>query len=355
MTAATRLYGKPKQSSFCTSILGNLAAGSCQILTNPSLGTINHTLIILSNTRDLALQEKISGYYLVLDPALMLAIDVFPCEDGHAQERSLIDEVLWTVTEEDLWIADRNLCTRKFLFGIARRDAHFIIRHHQLLPFEALEPMRKVGRTDTGWVYEQPIRVPDGEDQELLLRRIQIKLDEPTCEGDEEIFILTNLSKQAADAKIIASLYRNRWTIEGAFQDLAENLCSEVNTLGYPKAALFGFCVALVAYNVLGVVKAALRRVHGAEKIEQEVSGYYLALEISGTYQGMMIAIPEENWDIFCELTIPQLAKLMIQLAGNVRLSAFKKHPRGPKKKPPKRNKDKKQPHVSTAKLLGQR
>ncbi len=26
---------------------------------------------------------------VVLDPALMLAIDVFPCEDGHAQERSL--------------------------------------------------------------------------------------------------------------------------------------------------------------------------------------------------------------------------------------------------------------------------
>ena len=292
---------------------------------------------------------------VVFDPALMLAIDVFPCEDGHAQERSLVDEVLWHVEAGDLWIADRNLCTRRFLFGVALRQAHFIVRHHQQLPFEALEPMRKVGRTDTGWVYEQQVRITDGRERDLLLRRIKIKLDEPTCEGDEEIFILTNLPQQAADAEKIACLYRKRWTIEGAFQDLAENLCSEINTLGYPQAALFGFCVALIAYNVFSVVKAALRSVHGAEKIEQEVSGYYLALELSGTYQGMMIAIPEENWGTFSLLTIPQLARLMIYLAENVRLSAFKKHPRGPKKKPPKRSNKKTQPHVSTAKLVGLR
>ena len=32
---------------------------------------------------------------------------------------------------------------------------------------------------------------------------------------------------------------------------------SEINTLGYPKAALFGFCLALVAYNMLAVIMAA--------------------------------------------------------------------------------------------------
>lgn len=34
---------------------------------------------------------------VVLDPSLMLAVDVFACEDGHAQERSLFDEVLPTM------------------------------------------------------------------------------------------------------------------------------------------------------------------------------------------------------------------------------------------------------------------
>jgi hypothetical protein len=37
-------------------------------------------------------------------------------------------------------------------------------------------------------------------------------------------------------------------------QELEGPLHSEINILGYPKAALFGFCVALVAYNVLAVV-----------------------------------------------------------------------------------------------------
>ena len=48
------------------------------------------------------------------------------------------------------------------------------------------------------------------------------QLDEPTSDGDEEIFLLTNLPKEAADACRIAFLYRKRWTIEGAFQELAQ-------------------------------------------------------------------------------------------------------------------------------------
>jgi len=51
---------------------------------------------------------------VVLDPSLMLAVDVFLCVDGHALERSLFDEVLPSVEENDVWIADRNFCPLKF-------------------------------------------------------------------------------------------------------------------------------------------------------------------------------------------------------------------------------------------------
>ena len=54
----------------------------------------------------------------------MLAVDVFPCEDGHAQERSLLTGVLPSVEAGDVWIADRNFCTNKFLFGIAAREGY---------------------------------------------------------------------------------------------------------------------------------------------------------------------------------------------------------------------------------------
>ena len=41
---------------------------------------------------------------VVYAPAQGLVIDVFPCEDGHAQERSLFGAVLETVRAGDLWI-----------------------------------------------------------------------------------------------------------------------------------------------------------------------------------------------------------------------------------------------------------
>ena len=66
----------------------------------------------------------------------------------------------------------------------------------------------------------------------------------------------------------MAQLYHNRWKLETAFQHLEAYFHSEINTLGYPKAALFGFCLALVAYNVLAVVLAALRGVHGEDTVD---------------------------------------------------------------------------------------
>ena len=71
---------------------------------------------------------------VVLDPALMLVVDVFPCEDGHAQERSLFAEtVLSSVEAGNVWIADRNFCTNKFLFGTANRNGYFVIWQYQSL------------------------------------------------------------------------------------------------------------------------------------------------------------------------------------------------------------------------------
>ena len=150
-------------------------------------------------------------------------------------------------------------------------------------------------------------------------------------------------------------LYQGRWKIETAFQHLAEHLNSEINTLGYPRAALFGFCVALLSYIIFAVVKAALGSVHGADVAENKISGYYLADEISGTYRGMMIAIEDNHWVIFRQITPTQLANVLKSLAANVKLSAFRKHPRGPKKPKPKRKSSKNTPHVSTAKILSQR
>jgi len=292
---------------------------------------------------------------VVYDPVSRLPIDVFPCEDGHAQERSLLKTVLPTIERADVWVADRNFCIVSFTCGIETRGAFFVIREHKKYPLQLLGKEKYIGKIETGKVYEQPILVVDDAGQEHTFRRIRVRLKKETRDGDTDIFIISNLSKAKANAKKIARLYRGRWTIETAFQHLAEHLNSEINTLGYPRAALFGFCVALVAYIIMSVIKSALGSVHGIDVIENQVSGYYLADEISGTYRGMMIAIEDAHWVIFQHMTPIKLARVLKELAANVKLSVFRKHPRGPKKPQPKRKSCKNTPHVSTAKILAKR
>ena len=292
---------------------------------------------------------------VVYDPVLGIPVDVFPCEDGHAQERSLLDQVLPAVKKGDLWLADRNFCIVEFTCSIDDKDAHIVFRQHGNLPYTELGEERAAGKIETGQVFEQPIMVIDNRGKAHQFRRIRVLLKKATRDGDTEIFIISNLPKKAAGAKRIANLYRGRWTIETSFQELEKWFNSEINSLGYPPAALFGFCVALISYMIVSVIKASLASIHGSKVIEEQVSGYYLADEISGTYRGMMIAIDAEQWIIFRKLTPAKLVQLLKRLARKVKLSAFRKHPRGPKKQVAKRKSDPKKPHVSTARLIASR
>ncbi len=308
-----------------------------------------HRLGVLRDVKAAALPGK---SLVVYEPACGLVTDVFPCENGHAQERSLFGEVLNTVAVDDLWIADRNFCTREFLCEIDNRGACFIVRQHAGLPYEIVSALRSAGRVETGRVAEQRVRVQDAQGNWHVFRRLRITLDEATRDGERVLYILTNLPRHRASTKRVARLYRKRWTLETAFQHLEAYFHSEINTLGYPKAALFGLCLALVAYNLLAVVLAALRSVHGEETVDEEVSLYYIANEIATTYKGMMIAIPELEWDVFYAMPIAELATIVLDLAARVNLKAFRKTPRGPKKPRPKRTGVPNQRHVSTAKLL---
>ena len=290
---------------------------------------------------------------VVLEPETRLVTDVFPCEDGHAQERSLLPEVLTTVQRRDLWIADRNFCTAGFLLGIKERMAFFVIRQHPLSPrCELLGERAPVGRCETGLVYEQKARISHEDGRSMLVRRITVELDEPTRDGDREIHILTNVPRKAATGVRVAELYRKRWTIETAFAEVAKNLEGELETLGYPRAALFSFCSALLAFNLLSVVMAALRGAHSAEKVDDEVSLYYLADEVAHTYRGLAIALPERYWHTtYASLTCTQLAQELLRIANHVNLSRYRKHKRGPKKPPLAMNK-KRRTHISTARVL---
>jgi IS4 transposase len=288
---------------------------------------------------------------VVLDPARMLITDVVACEDAHTQERALIDQVLPLVRERDVWVADRNFCTAEFLREVAGRRACVVIRRHGNL---SVEPETEYGgevETDRGWVSQRRVKVCRGGERVLRMRQVRVRLKTPTEDGDWEVEILTNLPGRVSAVRV-AEVYLRRWRIEGAFHELTVALNCEVNTLGYPRAALFGFCVAVAAYNVLAVLKAALRAVHGEEKVREEVSGYYVALEWAMVYPGMMIALPASEWEVFGRMPGEELAAHLREWAGQVNLARIKKAPpRKPTRKRTPRIKDK-SPHVSTARLI---
>jgi hypothetical protein len=229
------------------------------------------------------------------------------------------------------------------------------MRQHANFPLEPMEEFRRVGRNESGVVSEQKIKVVLLNGESRVWRRIRVRLDEPTRDGEREIFLVTNLKRGKAGARKVAQLYLGRWTIERVFQEIEATLHCEIDTLAYPKAALLGLSVGLVAHNVLAVIKAAMRAVHGVQTVAEEVSGYYLAEELESTYRGLDIALPEKTWEPFRQMSTKELAQELTRIAGKMHLCRYEKHPRGPKKPQPPRKRiggRGRGTHVSTARLL---
>ncbi len=307
---------------------------------------------------------------VVYDLDLGLVIDAVPCEDAHAQERTLLDEMLAGCTPGDLWVGDRNFSVAWWFLEVRRRKAYFLVRQHATaVHIEPLDQFAVIGRTATGEVQEQSVRVVEmdghgrprldeqGQPREMEMRRLRVLLDEPTQDGDTEVLLLTNVPPGDADALMLSELYLKRWTIENGFQTMTEVLRCEINTLAYPKAALLGFCVALVGFNILATVRSALRSVHGAETVDKEVSSYHVMCEVRETHRGMIIALPPESWAQFRGLSLAEFVELLREVASQANLGKYPLSHRKPK--PPgargRSRKNKPGRNEATARLLDQR
>lgn len=293
---------------------------------------------------------------VVLDMATMLVGDVIPCEDAYTSERALVDPVLEKVEAADLWIADRGFCTSRFFLGVGEKGGCFLVRQHRKsVRLEELSDWGPASPVETGSVQEQAIRLieVEGQGRVMDLRRIRLQLDRPTRSKESELFLLTNLPVEAAAAATLARTYRQRWTLETTFQSLTQALRCEIKTLAYPRAALLGFSLAVVASNLLAVIRAALRCEHGVEAVESRVSNYHLVQEVATTYAGMMIALPPPNWVIFEGLGMEAMAEFLREAAGQTRLARYPRQRHGPKKPRPQRT-GRYNDHVSTSRLLSE-
>ena len=293
---------------------------------------------------------------VVLDPARGLITDLIPCEDAYTQERALLPAVIEIVQAGEVWIADRNFCTVAFFQALQARGAAGLIREHEQIRFTPLEAMRACGHIETGQVAEQTVRISaTGTRPALTLRRIGLRLAQPTRQGEVDLYVWTTLPSSAADACTVARLYATRWRIETAFQKLTVELRCEINTLGYPRAALFGFATAVVAFNALAIVLAAINTAHDPDTIEQPVSSYYLGNEMAQMAESLDSLVDDQEWAPFRHLSSAQFALWLIDTARRLNLRRYRKHPRGPKKPSAKQVHDISKTHLSTARLLAER
>jgi hypothetical protein len=318
------------------------------ILDGTDLGGTEHRLKPLRSIQAAGLPGRFVAAY---DLATGLVVDAVASEDAYTSERELVRSILAVAESGQLFVADQHFCTTEILFSIMDRRAFFVIRQHvNNLRWHPLGPEVVVGRVATGEVREQPIEAEDTRShQRRRMRRIVLKLDVPTDDGDTEIALLSNL--EGISPLPICDLYRDRWMIERHFALVKTVLHGEIESLGRPRAALFAMGLALVAANALAVVKQALRITHGEEEFET-LSGYYLADEVAGNYRAVDVLVTEAEWLALGATPAEEFWAWSRGVASRVRTLGMHKHPRGPKKAQPARASGKDRHHYSTYRLL---
>jgi len=283
------------------------------------------------------------------DPDLDLVVDIQPCEDAHASERVSVLPLLARASAGQLWMADRLYCTLPVLQACEDTGASFIVRQPSKHPRLMRESdWQESGSVDSGTVREQLIEVKGGR----RWRRIELSLQTANDSGDLVMWFWSNLPDTVSACQI-ADLYRRRWSIEGMFQRLEAVLDSEIKSLGSPKAALLGFASAVLAYNILSVLKRSVDQAHRETQPEGwEASIFHLAVHVRSGYEGMQIALPAESFPL--EKTSQGLAERLLALARLIKPKAVAKSPRGPKVAKSKEWLDGKaaRVHVSTARVL---
>lgn len=319
------------------------------VIDGTDLGGSEHRLAVLRRIKAAGLPGTLVVAY---DWATGICCDAIASEDAYTCERKLLPGVLAQAQRGHLFVMDRHYCTTGVMQDVQRQEACFVIRENDnYLRCRATEKPRFRGCVATGKVYEQPLSVEDTRTGEIFsVRRVILKLTEPTTEGEIEIRILSNLPAKVPAGKI-SDLYRERWTIESHFQFLKHCLHGEVESLGKPRAALLMMFMALVTSNALAVVRHAIRTSHGEEEWKR-LSGYYLADELAKNYHAVDVLIEASQWQDIRQHSLTNFWKWTQRVIGQLRAAAFYKHPRGPKLPPLPKRSGKQRHHYATYRLL---
>ena len=357
------LYGKLARVDprFSAGLVRRTAAGILPLVSRRSRGKRSYAVKILDGTMPDGSEHRLSALrglraaglpgkaVVVYDLATGVCERAAVSEDAYTGEKPLAETLVEEARPGELYVGDRGFCTVRIIGRLIDREAAFVFRELAYdMVYDTEEPeLRRLGSS----IGEAQVTLRCRErDCVWPLRRIHVRLDEPTREGDREVRLLTNLPT-SFKAREVAELYRRRWAVERYFHFVKRELHGQLPSLGEPRAALFALCAALAAGNVLAWIKSLTRgKRHGDE--EPALSGYYLALEISRGYAAVEALAGEQDWQALAALSDRGFQKWAARLADAVDWSRYVTHPRGPKHPPPKRTSGKRRHHYSTYRLL---
>jgi len=323
----------------------------CFVIDGKRLDGTEHRLDVARFTKSAPLPGSIVG---ILDTRVELFVHAIFDPDAYANERKMLAPYMTKFEKGALYFADSNFCDGPLIAAFLESNTFFVVRHHGRSPsWRKIVgcPKRLVG-TDPAKqkVYEQEIEVQLPDKSWIRLRRITVVLATPTRDGDTELHLLTNLPTRVS-APCISEGYRGRWTIEVCLGKIASALNAEINTLSYPRACLFCFCLGLLAFNMISTLKQLLTRYNKTKQIPK-LSDYYIALEIGESQLAFDICFDHADWQKLQRMTSADFLQWVSDIAKNAKLTKYRTHTRAPKKPPPKRSSGKKRAHFSTHRAL---
>src|SRR5215213_10003124 len=125
-------------------------------------------------------------------------------------------------------------------------------------------------------------------------------------------------TERAGASKVCFSASRLRCTARSAASATRARRCWALLT------------VAVLAYNVLALLQRCIERVHQDTGPALEVSAYHLALQIRSGYEGMLIALPAEQWLSYDDADPAVLVDRLTRLARNIVPRQVASSPRAP-------------------------
>jgi len=194
---------------------------------------------------------------VALDARSGLAIAMSDSLDGLANDvplaPALMEQVRGVIDGPVLSVWDRQFDDARTFGHLSHRvgDAYLVRmkQTHVFTPEDAVETADARGRR----VRDQVGLLGRGKHR-LRVRRVTLQR---AGEGEEEVVLLSNLLERGRyPAADLLELYRRRWGIEQAFQQVTQTFSLEHLIGSSPRAVLLQFAFCLLLYNLMQVVKA---------------------------------------------------------------------------------------------------